>query len=74
MSFHDISCLEPWQLVCSMGWNNLCNFCRERHEKQFCEIILNLDQWLRRCHLRTRFILSSCGQLFSGPEPFVEFW
>ena len=30
----------------------MCNFGREHHEKHFCEIILNLDQWFRRrCHL-----------------------
>ena len=29
-------------------------------EEQFCEIILNLDQWLRRrCHLKYFFIWSS---------------
>ena len=26
----------------------MCNFVRRHHEKQFCEIILNLDQWFRR--------------------------
>ena len=28
--------------------NRLCNFGREYHEEQFCEIILNLDQWFKR--------------------------
>ena len=31
---------------------HLCNFCREYHVEQFCEIILNLDQWFRRCHFK----------------------
>ena len=35
------------------GAEPLCNFARRHHEKQFCEIILNLDQWFRkRSHLK----------------------
>ena len=51
-------------------------FCRRHHEKQFCEINLNLDKWLkRRCHLKIFLIWSSGGPLlFSGAEPFVQFW
>ena len=30
------------------GAEPLCNFGRRHHEKQFCEIILNLDQWFRK--------------------------
>ena len=26
----------------------MCNFGRVHHEKHFCEIILNLDQWFKR--------------------------
>ena len=29
--------------------NHLCNFSRGYHEEHFCEIILNLDQWVSRC-------------------------
>ena len=29
--------------------NGLCNLSRGYYEKHFCEIILNLDQWFRRC-------------------------
>ena len=36
----------------SVEQNNLCNFGREQHEGQFCEIILNLDQLIRGCHLK----------------------
>ena len=46
--FKDISYLELWQPLCSVDWNLLCNFGRMHHEKQSCEIILNLDQWFRR--------------------------
>ena len=30
----------------------LCNFDRKHHEEQLCEIILNLNQWFKRCHLK----------------------
>ena len=48
MSFKDIAYLELWWPFCSVKWNHLCNFGREYQEEQFCEIILNLDQWFRR--------------------------
>ena len=47
MSFKDIY-LEIWRPFCSVEWNHLCNFGRWYSEEQFCEIILNLDQWFRR--------------------------
>ena len=31
---------------------HLCKFDGENHEELFCEIILNLDQWFRRCCLK----------------------
>ena len=46
--------------------NHLCNFSRRHHEEQFCEIILNLDQWFKR---RCRF------QMFlnwSSGSPFIQ--
>ena len=45
----------------SVEWNHLCNFCRRHHEEQSCEIILNLEQWLRRCRLKMFPIWSSGG-------------
>ena len=40
--------------------NHLCNFGRNHHEEQFCEIIFNLDQWFRkRCPLKISLIWSS---------------
>ena len=62
MSFKDISYLELWQPICSVEWNN---FGRRHHEEQFCEVILNLDQWFRRCHFKIFLIWSSCS-------PFVQ--
>ena len=41
-----------------------CNFKRGHHEEQFCEIILNLDKWFRRCCLKdflSRALASSCS-------------
>ena len=34
----------------------LLNFDNGHHEGQFCEIILNLDHWFRRCRLKTFLI------------------
>ena len=66
MSFKDISYLELWQPLCSADRNNLLNFGRRYHEEQFCEIILNLDQWFRKkCRLKVILIW------ISG-SPFVQ--
>ena len=43
LTLKDISYLELWQAFCSVERNHLCNLGRRHHEKQFCEIILNLD-------------------------------
>ena len=51
MSFKDISYLEPWQPFTSAEQNHLCNFVKRHYEEQFCELIMNFDQWFRRkCH------------------------
>ena len=65
ISLKDMSYLELWQPLCSVEQNHLCNFVRRHNEEQFCEIILNLDQWFRRCHLQIFLIWSSGG-------PFVQ--
>ena len=67
MSSTDISYLELWQPFCSAEPNHLCNFGRRHHEEQFCEIILNLDQWLRRRGCLMIFLIWSSG------SPFVQF-
>ena len=73
MLFKDI--IELWQPFCSVERNHLCNFGRMYHEEYCCEIILNLDQWLRRkCRLKKFLIWSSGSPFFSGAEPFVQFW
>ena len=63
--FKDISYLELWQPFCSGEQNHLCNFGRRYHEEQFCEIILNLDQWFKGFCLKIFLIWSSGG-------PFVQ--
>ena len=68
MPFKGISYLELWHPSCLVECNHLCNFGRGYYEKQFCEIILNLVQWLRRrCGLK-EFNWSSGGPpvLWSG--------
>ena len=66
MLFKDISYIELWQSLCSADQNHLCNFGRRYHQEQFCEIILNLDQWFRRkCCLKVFLIWSS-------DSPFVQ--
>ena len=60
-----ISYLELWQPSCSVERNHLCNFERGHHGEHSCEVLLNLDQWFRRCHLKTFLIWSSGG-------PFVQ--
>ena len=64
MSVKDISYQELLRLFCSAEWNHLCNIGRRHDEVQFCEIILNLDQWLRRkCPLKV-FLIWSFGSHF----------
>ena len=46
-------------------FSSLCNFGRRHYEEQFCEIILNLDQWFRRSCLK-KFLI------WSSDSPFVQ--
>ena len=66
VSFKDIFCIELWQPLCLVEWNHLCNFYRRYYEEQFCEIILNLYQWVRRRYLLTVFLIWRFG------GPFVQ--
>ena len=38
--------------IFSSGGHVVINFGRGHHEEHFCKIILNLNHWLRRCHLK----------------------
>ena len=66
MPFNDFSYLILRRPFCSEEQNHLCNYGRGCYKEQFCEIILNMDQWFRRsCLLRIFLIWSSGG-------PFVQ--
>ena len=57
------------KLICNMTTfikENKRALGRVHHEEQFCDIILNLDQWFRRCHLKTFLFLSSGQPLCSA--------
>ena len=73
MLFKIISYLELWQPFCSVERNQLCNFGRRYCEEQFCEIILNLGQWFRRCHLKDFLSGALAALLIGGAEPFMKF-
>ena len=65
MSFKYIYYLELWWSLCSIEQNHLCNFGRRHHEEQFCDIILNFDQWFKKkCHLKVFLIWRSGSPLF----------
>ena len=65
MSFKDISYPELWPPLCLAERNHLCTFVRGHHEEYFCEIILNLDQWFRRCPLTDLLSGALVALLFS---------
>ena len=52
----------------------MCSFSRGYHEKQFCEIILNLDQWFRRCCLKDFLSRALAASMFGGLETFTLFF
>ena len=55
--------------------SHLYNFGRGYYGEHSCEIILNLDQWFRRSHLKIVFLfLALVVVLFGGVVPFVQFW
>ena len=74
MLFKGISYLELWQPFCLAEHNPLCNIGREYYVKQFCEIILNLGQWFRRCCLQDFLSGALVALLIGGAEPFMQFW
>ena len=72
MSFKKISNLELWLTFCLVHQNHLCNFSRGYYEEQFCEIILNLGQWFRRCCLKDFLSGALTALLFGGEELFMQ--
>ena len=70
--FKDISCLQLWQPFCLSECNHLCNFVRGHYEEQFCEIILNFDQWFR-CRLKDFLSGALAALLLSGANYLCNF-
>ena len=68
-----MSYLELLQLFCSAELNHLCNCGRGYQEEQFCEIILNLEKWIR-CQLKDFLSGTLAAVVFGGVEPFMQFW
>ena len=59
---------------CSAEQNRLCNFNRGYHEEQFCEIISNLDQRLRRRYCLNDFLSGALVVLLiCGAELCMQF-
>ena len=57
MSFKAVSYLSLWWPL--LQWSGtICAISEEgiMQEEQFCEIILNLGQWFRRCHLKNSYL------------------
>ena len=72
MPFKGISYLELWHPFCSTEGNHLCNFGRGYCEQQFCEIILNLGEWFRRCLFKDFLSGALAALLFGGVEPYMQ--
>ena len=74
MPFKYISYLELWQPFGSVEQSHLCNFGKGYYEEQFCEIILNLDQWLWKKRCLKIYLIYSSGSPFvqhSGTIPAI---
>ena len=55
------------------GAEPFVQFGRGYHEEQFCEIILNLDQWFGRWRLKDFLSRALAAVMFSVAEPFTGF-
>ena len=73
MPFKGIPYLDIWQPFCSAECYCLCNFARGYYEEQFCEIILNLGQWFRRCCLKDFLSGALAALLFGGGNNLCNF-
>ena len=51
----------------------MCNFGKGYYEEQFCEIILNLGQWFRRCRLKDFLSGALVALLFSVANHLCNF-
>ena len=72
MQFKGISYLEFQQTFCSAKQKHMSNFGRGYYDDQICEIILNLGQWFRICHLKDFLSGDLVALLFDVAEPFMQ--
>ena len=74
MSFKAVSYLSLWWPL--LQWSGtICAILEESimQEEQFCEIILNLGQWFRRCHFKKFLSGALAALVFVGEEHFMHF-
>ena len=74
MSLKDIYYLELWQPLFSVERNHLCDFGRRHREEKFCENKLIWTSGLGDVVLRYFSSGALVTFLFSGVEPFLQFW
>ena len=73
MLFKDMFLFLAVVAILFSGAESYVLFGRDHYEENFCEVILKLDQWFRRCNLKIyQFLLVAI--LFSGGEQFMQFW
>ena len=72
MLFTNISYLELWQTFYTRSKTILFNIGRGYHVEQFCEIILNLDQWFKKKYSLKIFLIWSFGSPFFSGAILVE--
>ena len=74
MSFEDIFYFSSGSHMFLAEQNGLYNFGRRRYKEHFCELILNLGQWLRKkCRLKIFLLLAPVAILFNGAAAGVSF-
>ena len=73
MPFKVITYLELCLPFFSAERNHFSEFGIGYAEESFCEIVLNLDQWFRRCHLKDFLSGALAALLFGGAESFMQF-
>ena len=72
MAFNNFCYLELCLPFC-LAEQHLCKFYKRYPEEQFCEIILNLDLWFRRCRLNDFLSGALVALVFSRADPFMQF-
>ena len=67
--------LSSGKLFCSADRNHLCDFSKGQYEEQFCVIISIWTSGSGGNFILRHFLSKAlAAPLFSGAEPFVQFW